>query len=88
MKECDRYRYLGVIIDNNLSWKRHIEYISKKISKACGSLANLRYCVNIDLLREVYHSLIHSYLRYGILVWGTACETNLQPLKCLINRAI
>ena len=88
MKECDHYKYLGVIIDKNLSWKKHIEYISKKISKACGSLANLRYCVNIDLLREVYHSLIHSYLRYGILVWGTACETNLQPLKCIINRAI
>ena len=58
------------------------------MSKACGSLANLRYCVNIDLLREVYHSLIHSYLRYGILVWGNASESNLQPLKCLVNRAV
>ena len=88
IEECDHYKYLGVFIDKNLSWKQHIEYISKKISKACGSLANLRYCINIDLLREVYHSLIHSYLRYGILVWGNASETNLQPLKCLINRAV
>ena len=60
----------------------------KKISKACGSLANLRYCVNVNLLREVYHSLVHSYLRYGILVWGNASESTLQPLKCLINRAV
>ena len=88
MKECDHYKYLGVIMDKNLSWKPHIDYICKKISKACGSLANLRYCVNIDLLREVYHSLIHSYLRYGIIVWGNSSPSNLQPLKCLVNRAV
>ena len=88
LKCCDHYKYLGVIFDKNLCWKPHIEYICKKVSKACGSLANLRYCVNIDLLREVYHSLVHSYLRYGILVWGNASESNLQPLKCLVNRAV
>ena len=43
---------------------------------------------NVNLLREVYHSLIHSYLRYGILAWGNAPESTLQPLKCLINRAV
>ena len=88
LEECEKYKYLGIMMDRNLSWKPHVEYISKKISKACGSLANLRYCVKTDILREVYHSLIHSYLRYGIVVWGNACDTTLQPLKCLINRAV
>ena len=88
LQECEQYKYLGVMIDKNLSWKPHIQYICKKISKACGSLANLRYCVGVNLLREVYHSLIHSYLRYGILAWGNASDTTLQPLKSLINRAV
>ena len=88
LEECEKYKYLGIMMDRNLSWKAHVEYISKKISKACGSLANLRYCVKTNILREVYHSLIHSYLRYGIVVWGNACDTTLQPLKCLINRAV
>ena len=76
------------MIDKNLTWKTHIEYICKKISKACGSLASLRYCVNTDILREVYYSLIHSYIRYGVLVWGNASDNTLQPLKCLVNRAV
>ena len=76
------------MIDKNLSWKPHVEYICKKISKACGSLANLRYSVQTHILREVYHSLIHSYLRYGIVLWGNACDITLQPLKVLINRAV
>ena len=87
LEECDQYKYLGVMIDKNLTWKPHVEYICKKISKACGSLANLRYCVNTSILREVYHSLIHSYLRYGVIVWGNASENTLQPLNCLVNRA-
>ena len=43
---------------------------------------------NVDTLREVYHALIHSYLRYGIIVWGSASATNLNPLEAIMNRAI
>ena len=37
---------------------------------------------------QVYHALFHSYIRYGIIVWGNASETTLGPLKAVINRAI
>ena len=67
LEECDKYKYLGVIIDKNLSWKPHVEYISGKISKACGALAKLRHCIGTNVLVEIYHALIHSYVRYGIL---------------------
>ena len=85
---CDTYKYLGVYFDKDLNWKSHIQYIGKKISKACGAITKLRNCVNIETLREVYHALIHSYLRYGIITWGTASETVLKPLQTLVNRAI
>ena len=51
-------------------------------------MATLRYSISTKLLVEVYHSLIHSYLRYGIMVWGNASVSTLQPLKWLINRAV
>ncbi len=88
LEKCDTYKYLGVYFDKDLNWKTHIDYISKKISKSCGSLARLRYCVEIDTLREVYHSLIHSYLRYGITVWGSASKTSLVKLQTIVNRAL
>ena len=49
LEQCDSYKYLGVMIDKDLSWKSHVEYISPKISKACGALAKLRNCVGIDV---------------------------------------
>ena len=69
LKSCHDYKYLGVVIDKDLSWKSHIKYICSKISKACGALAKLRHFVGIDILKNVYHALVHSYLRYGILIW-------------------
>jgi len=38
-------KYLGVLIDGNLSWKHHIKYISMKISKGIGIIARLRHLV-------------------------------------------
>ena len=84
LDQCKTYKYLGVMFDENLNWKSHIE----KISRAVGSLATLRHCTNIEILREVYFALIDSYVRYGITAWGNASENTLQPLKVLINKAV
>ena len=40
------------------------------------------------MLIEIYHALIHSYVRYGILTWGTASEAILKPLQTLLNKAL
>ena len=88
LEQCTSYKYLGVYIDNNLSWKPHIDYISKKIARACGYLAKIRHSVHIDTLISVYYALVHSYLRYGITTWGNATSSVLQPLISLANRAV
>ena len=86
--QCDTYKYLGVFFDRKLNWNAHIEYLCSKISKAVGSLSKLRHCADIEILREVYHALIHSYVRYGVVAWGNISDTGLKPLKTLMNRAI
>ena len=83
------YKYLGVCIDKDLSWKPHIEYISNKISKVCGAISKLRHCVGIVTLKTIYYALVNSYIRYGILIWGgNASSTALQPLLTLNNRVL
>ena len=37
---------------------------------------------------DVFNALIHSYLRYGIIIWGSASKTTLKPLETLVNKAI
>ena len=85
---CSSYKYLGIFLDKDLSWKFHVDHVCKKIAKAYGFLTKLRNCVEIDTLREVYHALIHSYLRYGIIAWGNTTKANMKQLQTLVNRAI
>ena len=88
LDECDSYKYLGIYVHKNLSWKCHIEYLCKKISKACGALAKIRHCVDINTLTNVYYALMHSYLRYGIIAWGSATSSVLKSLQTMVNRVI
>ena len=67
-------KYLGVLIDSNLSWKYHIGHITSKISKTVGFIARLRYYVPTSVLLRIYQSFIFPYLSYGIVVWGHAAK--------------
>ena len=84
----DTVRYLGLLIDSNLTWKSHVDYISLKISRLVGIIAKLRHYVPKYTLQKVYHGLMHPYLTYGISIWGQAHKTILNPLLVLQKRVI
>ena len=80
--------YLGIIIDSNLSWKKQVEYIVKKIKRNIGILCKLRHFVNKEILVSLYYALIYPFLTYGILSWGCTYETNLKPIFILQKKAV
>ena len=79
-------KYLGVFIDQNLSWKYHIDSIVTKISENVGLLAKLRHSVPRPILLNIFKSLIHSYLTYGLAAWCQACKTYLNKILILQKR--
>ena len=81
-------KYLGVLIDSTLSWKDHVFYLSKKLSRAVGILYKLRPFVNTKIMKNVYYALFYSYVVYAIEVWGSACETILTKIAILQKRVI
>ena len=81
-------KYLGVLIDKNLSWKHHIDAIATKISKNVGLIAKLRYYVPRKILLNFYKSLIQPYLTYGLPAWGQAGKMYLNKILILQKRAL
>ena len=81
-------KYLGVILDDQLSWDSHVQYLNKKLSSACGILGKIKYYVDTPTLIKIYHALFKSRLQYAIISWGSANTTSLQPLRVLQNRAL
>ena len=79
-------KYLGVLIDDNLSWKHHINYISTKISKGIGIIARLRHLVPRTTLLNIYRSLIEPYISYGLVAWEQAAKVHLNKIVILQKR--
>ena len=80
-------RYLGILIESNLSWKFHVDYVCQKVSKTIGIITKLRHFVPRHVLLTLYCSLILPYISYGICAWGHAAETHLHKLLVLQKRA-
>ena len=65
-------KYLGVLIDSQLSFKFHI-----------GVLYKLRHHVTTKILIDVYYGIIYPFLLYGITIWDSSSKTLLAPLLIL-----
>ena len=65
-------KYLGILIDENLSMAEHTESIAKKLRKTNGAISNY---VPINLLRSIYFALFHPHAHYGLQIWAQ----NLSP---------
>ena len=61
-------RYLGILIDSNLSRKLHIDYVCQKVSKTIGIIAKLRHFVPRHVLLTSYRSLILPYMLKRIFI--------------------
>ena len=70
IEKVDEFNFLGIYINKHCTWKNHIFCISKKISRNIGLLSKLKFLLPKHCLKLIYFALIHSYLNYGILLWG------------------
>ena len=74
--------FLGVTIDDKLTWHPHIKHLRKLLTYCTGSLNRIRGNVTPDLYKSLYHTLFEFYLTYRITVWGEASDQLLAPLLC------
>ena len=88
LERKDHVKYLGVIIDQHLSWKHHINHIALKISRNIGIISRLRHFVPLNTLLSIYNSLISPYISYGLIAWGQASKSHLEKILILKKRAV
>ena len=73
-------KVLGVIIDNKLTFKSHIEHVTRKISKITYLIYRLKSYVPLTVIKTLYYSLAYPHLIYNIITWGSASKTATQSL--------
>ena len=81
-------KFLGVHIDEKLTWKNHIDTISIKVSKAIGAINRIKNIVPYNILLSLYYTTIYTHLCYCIIIWGNACRTTLSKIVILQKRIV
>lgn len=69
-------KFLGLYIDQGLSWVNHIDHVLSKLRSAYYVIRNLKPIMDVKYLLNIYYSLAYSHIKYLILYWGQATDIN------------
>ena len=83
IQQVHEFNFLGITFDDHLNWKLHIERCALKCSRNIGMLNKLKRFLPTTIMLTSYHTLIHSHLSYGIMVWGHYCDRLIKIQKKL-----
>uniref|UniRef100_A0A669B1C7 Reverse transcriptase domain-containing protein n=1 Tax=Oreochromis niloticus TaxID=8128 RepID=A0A669B1C7_ORENI len=81
-------KFLGVVIDNKISWKPHVRHIKTKISRSLAVLNKVKPYLDKDALRTLYCTLVLPYFTYCVEVWGNTYKNTTNPLVTVQKRAL
>ena len=73
----NKAKYHGLLIDNRLTWRYHIENIKAKYSLAIGLLKYCKNFVSMETLKDIYRSIVGPHLNFCCFVWGCSGITRI-----------
>ena len=85
--ECAKF--LGVLINNQLTWHDHVNHLVNKLSNNKRLMSLGKHLLDKNSLHNVYFAHIHSHLNYGLLVWGSMISnSHLKELSKLQSQCV
>ena len=87
LSQVDSCKYLGVIIQSDLKWNMHVNYITAKANKTLGFLKRNISCASIHAKKLAYTVFIRSQLEYAATVWEPWQSTLISRLEQIQRRA-
>ena len=81
------FKFLGIIINNTLTWSDHVKYISQKVSRSISLLRRLSWFLPRSLLVLFLKSYILPVLDYCDVVWDSCTKKEAQQMETLLNYA-
>ena len=79
-------KFLGITMDDSLTWTHHIDHIGVKISRSLNAISTVKYILPSSALKSLYYAMIQPHLSYGILAWGQSSKV--EKLFKLQKRAV
>ena len=88
MERVESVRFLGALLDENLSLKDHVKYTENKVAKKINLLYRGKLFLDKNSLLTLFYSYIHTYSNHANLSWGSTNRTNLKKLLSQQKHAV
>ena len=87
LKQVTSIRFLGVVINDKLTWENHKKLVHTKISKTIGLLYKCNKIMNYNCI-DMYKTFIEPYFLYAIEAWGHSIQSENDPLIKLQSKIL
>ncbi len=74
-------QFLGVFIDERLSWVDHINYVKRKKLSGMFAINAVKSFIPARILRMLYYTLVYPHILYGITLWSAVYEIHLSKVN-------
>ena len=88
IKKVQHCRYLGLFIDDTLTWSHHIDTIYSKLLKYIGIFYKIRSKLPWSILRNIYFAFVYPHILYGIEIYANTSSTHLKKLIIMNNKLL
>ena len=88
LEETTEAKYLGVIIDNKLNWKGHLEKLYIKLNQNAGILRKVGYFLPMQNMKSLFYSFIQAHASYCITSWGSPETKGIGRINKVISKCI
>lgn len=87
LTQVTSYKYLGIIISDNLSWQNHVDYITSNANRSLGYLRRNFSLAPTNLKLLLYKTLVRSKLEYASSVWDPNINSLILQIEAIQNRS-
>ncbi len=88
LKRVKFYKYLGIVIDEKLSWTNHADKLISTLRPLIGAIRRANAYLTPTCKKLLYNALIQSTLTYLITIWSNTSQVTTNRLERLQNKAV
>ena len=87
LMENDSYKYLGITINNTLTWNDHIDAVISKANRTLRFIWQMAGGTSTPALASLYKSLVLPVIEYGLPAWTPYTQTAISKIEKIHRRA-
>ena len=88
IKRTPSIKFLGLTLDENLTWNQHIDELCRKLSSLFHIFYNIREYLSKKEIQSIYYALVYSRIKYGINIYGQAGISKIKKIQTLQNQLL